>query len=121
MTDIWKLTANYVAAFDARDLDEVEGFFSEKFELTDPEVTALTPKERVVEYIRELFDAHETLDFEAHLILVDGDKSAIHFTLTLGATVLDGVDIINWKCGQMTSMHAYLNPRTSGLKNTSCP
>lgn len=111
MTDIRKLTAEYVAAFDARDLDKVKDFFSEKFELTDPEVTALTPKDKVIEYIRELFTAHENLNFKAHSILVDSDKSAIHFTLTLGTIVLDGVDIINWKCGKMTSMHAYLNQR----------
>jgi ketosteroid isomerase-like protein len=111
MTDIRKLTVEYVAAFQARDIDKVGEFFSEDFKLTDPEVTALTPKSNVLDYIRDLFTEHETLSFEAHSIFLDGDASAIHFTLTLEELVLDGVDIIQWKSGKMTSMDAYLTPR----------
>lgn len=111
MVDIRKLTADYVAAFDACDLDRVADLLAESFQLTDPDVTALTPKKKVLKYIRELFDAHEALSFEAHSILVDEDASAIHFTLILGEIVLDGVDVIAWKDGKMTSMQAYLTPR----------
>ncbi|WP_425102286.1 nuclear transport factor 2 family protein [Tropicibacter sp. S64] len=111
MTDIRDLTAAYVAAFDARDLDKVASFMAEGFELTDPEVTGLTPKAEVLAYIKGLFDGNPGLSFEAHRILVDGNASAIHFTLTLGDTVLDGVDLIAWDAGRMTAMHAYLTPR----------
>ncbi|WGW06065.1 nuclear transport factor 2 family protein [Tropicibacter oceani] len=111
MSDIRTLTAAYVAAFDARDLDKVAGFLAEGFQLTDPEVTALTPKPAVLDYIKGLFDAHPGLSFVAHRVLVDGDASVIHFTLTLGETVLDGVDVIAWDGDKMTSMQAYLTPR----------
>ena len=111
MSDIRTLTAAYVAAFDARDLDKVAGFMAEDFELTDPEVTALTPKPAVLDYIKGLFDANTDLSFTAHRVLVDGDASVIHFTLTLGETVLDGVDLITWAAGKMVSMQAYLTPR----------
>ncbi|ABI66757.1 MAG: ketosteroid isomerase-like protein [Maricaulis maris] len=112
MADIRDITAAYVAAFDARDLDKVSRFFAEDFELTDPKVSALSPKRDVIAYIKELFDANDNLSFVAHRILADSNASVIHFTLTLGETVLDGVDLITWDGEQMTSMHAYLVPRS---------
>ena len=111
MTDLRKLTWDYVAAFNARNLDKVGSFFAEEFELTDPEVTAITPKGNVLNYIKNLFDAHDNLHFEAHNIIVDGNTSVIHFTLKLGKLVLDGVDIITWKSNKMLNMKAYLTPR----------
>lgn len=111
MVDIGKLTEDYIVAFDARDLDQIAELLAEGFELTDPDVAALTPKKKVLEYLKELFDTHESLSFEAHSVLVDGDASVIHFTLTLDSIVLDGVDIITWNSGYMISMTAYLTPR----------
>lgn len=112
MTNVRELTAGYVAAFNARDLHAVGDFFSENFELTDPDVTRLTPKADVLLYIKSLFDTHKDLNFAAHNIVVDGKTSVIHFTLTLGTLVLDGVDFITWNSGQMVSMQAYLTPRS---------
>jgi predicted SnoaL-like aldol condensation-catalyzing enzyme len=111
MTDIRELTAGYVTAFNARELEQVARYLSEEFELTDPEVTALTPKKSVLDYIRKLFGAHNSLSFKANMILAEGDKSVIHFTLILDKLVLDGVDVITWKDGQMTNMKAYLTLR----------
>lgn len=111
MAHVRKLSNEYVAAFAARDLEKVGSFFAEKFELTDPEVTALTPKNEVLRYIKSLFDAHNKLKFDAHEIMIDGNKSVIHFTLSLDALVLDGVDIITWEADKMIKMHAYLTPR----------
>ena len=111
MGDIKKLTEKYVAAFNSRDLAKVESLLSKEFELTDPEVQALTPKADVLNYIKRLFDAHASFRFEAHEIIVDRNKSVIHFTLALGKTVLDGVDVITWNSGQMTKMYAYLTSR----------
>lgn len=111
MMDLRKLTSDYVAAFNARDLDKVGIFFAEEFELTDPEVTAITPKDNVLTYIKELFDAHDNLRFEAHNIIVDGNTSVIQFTLTLEKLILDGADIITWEAGKMIKLDAYLSPR----------
>lgn len=112
MEDIRKLTEGYVAAFDACDIDKLATYMAAEFELTDPEVTELTPKNSVLSYINKLFEAHENLNFQPHSILVDGDLSAVHFTLTLGTNVIDGVDVIKWKSGLMIKMEAYLTPRT---------
>lgn len=111
--DIRKRTETYVAAFDGKDLAAVAAHFDDAFELTDPEVTGLTPKAAVLAYIEGLFDAHPgRFSFEAERILVDGDHSAIEFVLTLGDTVLRGVDIIAWRDGRMVSMRAHLTQST---------
>ena len=112
MSDILKLTEGYVAAFGTRDINKVANYFADEFELTDPDVSALGPKGPVLEYIERLFSSHDTLEFEARNILVDGDKSVIHFTLALEDIVFDGVDVITWKFEKMTSMHAYLTRRS---------
>lgn len=111
MPDLRALTQSYVAAFDARDLDAVAGFFADDFALTDPEVTGLTPKGAVRDYVGGLFEGNPELSFVAHDIVVEGDRSVIHFTLTLGETVLDGVDLIRWAGDRMATMHAYLTAR----------
>ncbi|WP_299694820.1 nuclear transport factor 2 family protein [uncultured Tateyamaria sp.] len=113
MPDLRALTETYVAAFDACDLDAVAGFFADDFALTDPEVTALTPKQAVLDYVGGLFQGNPDLSFQAHSIVVEGDMSVIHFTLTLGDTVLDGVDLIRWRADRMATMHAYLTPRSA--------
>jgi ketosteroid isomerase-like protein len=112
MTDIRKLTTGYVAAFNARDIDQVAKYLADGFELSDPEVSALTPKNSVVDYINHLFTSHEFLSFDAHSIFVDGSVSVIHFTLTLDKQMLDGVDVISWNSGKMIAMHAYLTKRS---------
>ena len=111
MPDLRDLTERYVAAFDARDLDAVVGFFADDFALTDPEVTALTPRAAVRDYVGGLFQGNPELSFVAHAIVVEAETSVIHFTLTLGDTVLDGVDLITWDGDRMATMHAYLTPR----------
>ena len=111
MLKIQKLTQEYIAAFNERDLNQVANCLAEDFKLTDPEVTALTPKSDVLEYLKELFDQNADLRFEAHTVFVDGNSSVIHFTLSLGAKVFDGVDIITWENQKMTSLTAYLTKR----------
>lgn len=111
-TDIRTLTTGYVAAFHARDIDAVTAYFAPDFALTDPEVSALTGATAVRDYVGGLFDANPNLSFIAHSITIEGTKSVIHFTLTLGNTVLDGVDLIHWQGAKMATMHAYLTPRS---------
>lgn len=107
--DLRALTERYVAGFHARDLEGVGALMADDFELTDPEVTRLTPKAAVLDYIGGLFEAAgEGLSFVADRILVDGDQSAIEFDLRLGEDVLRGVDMITWQNGKMISMRAHL-------------
>lgn len=111
MNNIRKLTENYVDAFDSRDLNKVAKHLAENFELTDPNVMSLAPKNNVIEYIKELFLSCENLSFEAHSIIVEGNVSVIHFTLILDLMIFDGVDLITWENQKMRSMKAYLSPR----------
>ena len=108
MADLRELTQQYVAAFNAKDIDGVAVLLSEEFCLTDPSVTRLEPREKAVEYIHGLFIANSFLKFEAKTILVDGDSSVIHFTLALDGSIYHGIDLITWKQERMTTITAYL-------------
>jgi ketosteroid isomerase-like protein len=109
--DLTEKSKAYVAAFNAKDLDSVQAFFAEGFSLTDPAVSALSPKAAVCDYIGQLFaNAGPEFAFEAINIFTDGDVSIIEFVLTNAGERLRGVDVIHWEGGLMKSMRAYLNP-----------
>lgn len=108
-----ELTHGYVQAFNARSIEKLADYLAQDFTLTDPGVFNLTPKIKVLDYIQDLFDANEKLSFVANRILVDGNYSVIHFSLTLSDTILDGVDVITWEGEKMIKMHAYLTQRPS--------
>lgn len=108
MADLRELTHQYVAAFNARDIDGVADLLSDDFCLTDPSVTRLAPRKKAVEYIHGLFMANSSLKFEAKTILVDGNSSVINFTLFLDAGVYNGIDLITWKQERMATLTAYL-------------
>lgn len=113
MIKIRELTQGYVQAFNARRIEKVANYMAQDFALTDPAIFNLTPKKKVIDYIQDLFDANKELSFVAKRILVDGNCSVIHFSLTLGNTILDGVDVITWDGEKMIEMHAYLTQRPS--------
>ena len=110
--DIRALTERYVEAFHTRDLAGVAAIMAEDFKLSDPDNDGLTPRDNVLSFIQQLFDnAGPTLSFVAKHILVDGNRSAIEFELTIGASRFEGVDIIDWQDGKMQAMRAYLTPK----------
>jgi len=111
MIEVRELTHGYIQAFNARRIEKVADYMAQDFALTDPSVFNLTPKTKVLDYIQDLFDANEELSFVANRILVDGNISVIHFSLTIGNTILDGVDVITWEGEKMIEMHAYLTQR----------
>ena len=96
MVDLRQLTYAYVQAFHNKDLEAIAVLLADDFTLNDPAVTALCPKTAVLEFTGELFASHESLEFEAHTILVDGAHSVVHFVLELDSKVFDGVDLISW-------------------------
>jgi ketosteroid isomerase-like protein len=111
MSNLRSLTEQYVSAFHSKDLSAIAVLMAEDFTLTDPSVSSLRPKEKALQYIKELFDNNPSLSFEAHKILIDAPYSALHFAITLNGTIHDGVDMITWMEGKMISMDAYLAPR----------
>ena len=108
MADLRELTQQYVAAFNAKDIDGVAVLLSEEFCLTDPSVTRLGPREKSIQYIHGLFKANSLLEFDAKTILVDGNSSVIHFMLALDGGIYDGIDLISWSQDKMVEMNAYL-------------
>ncbi|MEB3168803.1 MAG: nuclear transport factor 2 family protein [Synechococcaceae cyanobacterium] len=111
MNDLLTLTQRYVVAFNNKDLASIAPLLADDFQLTDPSVKNLGPKEEALTYIHGIFTAHASLSFSAAKIIVDPPYSALHFVLVLNETILDGVDVITWENGQMKYMEAYLTPR----------
>lgn len=108
MADLRELTQRYVTAFNAKDIEGISDLLADNFSLTDPTVSSLAPKAKVVEYIQSLFNASPSLSFEACEILVDKSHSAIHFILELDGKIFHGIDLVHWSQGKMLAMNAYL-------------
>lgn len=112
MHNLARLTEDYVKAFNDKDLALVADLMADDFTLTDPSVTSLGPKDKALAFIANLFKSHPSLSFESHKIICDTPYTALHFSLTLGDVIYDGVDLITWREGRMICMEAYLTPRT---------
>lgn len=109
MTNLLNLSERYVAAFAAKDLTAVGACLANDFVLTDPAGT-FTGKERVLEYIGEIFAGTERLEFRARNIFVDeaAAVSVIEFELQIGDKQLVGTDVIEWQGEIMRELRAYL-------------
>lgn len=108
------LTREYVKAFDSMDLTAIESFFAPDFTLTDPAVSIIG-KDRVVNYIKEIFEGCASLSFRAISIFVDGKNSVIEFELYIDDAHFIGTDVISWNnADKMQSMAAYLYEKKNG-------
>ena len=109
MNDLLKKTEQYVAAFNAKDIQAVGELLHDDFSLTDPSVANLKPKEDVLSYISEIFDsAPVVFSFEAKRIIIQGNVSVIEFVLNINEDIIHGVDVITWDAGKLLTMIAYL-------------
>jgi len=110
-----KLTADYVKAFNSKDINSVKRFFAADFKLTDPAMSIQGCNEAAI-YIEEVFSSTQNLQFEAKKIFVTAESnSIIEFELTVDGKLLIGADIIQWDndC-KMLSMNAYLYEINNG-------
>lgn len=103
------LTQLYIDAFSRRDIDGVAALLHEEAALEDPVVNRIEGKAGVVKAVQGVFASCEKLDFSAKNIFVDGATTLIEFRLVLDATVLEGVDIIDWQDGRIRELRAYLD------------
>jgi dTDP-glucose pyrophosphorylase len=104
-----KLTTDYVKAFDSKDIGRVQQFFAGDFKLTDS-AASIQGCNEAANYIEEIFNSTQSLQFEAKNILVTAEsQSIIEFELTVDGKFLIGTDVIQWDndC-KMLSMNAYL-------------
>lgn len=105
--DVRKLTEAYHAAFGARDLKVLKGLSHEDCLLIDPD-NNIRGNDNLMEFLKNLFDAHEELSFEKKSILVDQNTSVLEFQLQLNESNFIGVDIIEWEDSKIKSLKAYL-------------
>jgi hypothetical protein len=104
-----ELTARYVAAFDSKNIAAVEDLLDAEFALEDP-AGRFEGREKVAAYIKGIFDAHNTLSFQARNIFVDATAQVtiIEFELQLNDKKVKGSDIIHWKHNKIQELRAYL-------------
>ncbi|WP_417529260.1 nuclear transport factor 2 family protein [Marinomonas shanghaiensis] len=109
-------TNEYISAFDAKDIGKLETFFADDFVLTDPSAK-VSGKEKVIEYIANIFDKANSLSFKAKKIIVSNEHySVIEFELNIDGTCLIGTDVIRWgTTGLMLTMDAYLYEKNESL------
>lgn len=106
---IRKLTEQYIAAFDGKDLAAIAPLLADDVALEDPVVKRIAGKQAVLDMMGGMFGGCQTLSFRAKNIFVDGNNALIEFTLDIDAVHLQGVDIIEWRDGKMHELRAYLD------------
>jgi len=110
--DLEALTYKYVALFNDRDIAGVASLMTPDFMLTDPDVRRLAPREKVLQAVKAIFEAGENgFAFRARAVHLAGRFTILEFELDIGEDKMEGVDIIEWKDGEMVEMRAYVNPR----------
>ncbi len=109
--DLVARTHQYIAAFSGRRIDDVAAMLTDDFVLEDPVVKRLEGKESSLKAIKDIFDNNPVLSFSAkNVFAVEGRTTTIiEFTLELGETRLEGVDIIDWRDGKLAELRAYLD------------
>ena len=105
--DVRKLTEEYLAAFGARDRKVLKDLFHENCLLIDPG-NNLHGNKNIMEFLKNLFDAHDELSFKKSSIIVDQNTSVLEFQLQLNESIFVGVDIIEWEDSKIKSLKAYL-------------
>lgn len=105
-----QLTQQYVALFNAKDIDGIAKLLTNDFILEDPVVKRIQGKQDALAAILNIFNSCTQLSFIAKNIYQDQMTTIIEFVLTLDHQVLTGTDIIDWdEMGQMIELRAYLD------------
>lgn len=107
--EIRRLTRRYVAAFHSRRLEEVSSMMHEEFVLEDPVIKRIESRERVTEFLREMFGSAVSFSFAAVDVATFHDKSFIQFQLEVDDKRFRGVDVITWSDGRMESLVAHMD------------
>lgn len=108
---IYKLTQDYIDAFNNCSLSDISNLLSDQFILNDPSVS-VEGKDNVLEYIHSIFDNSSQISFVGKNIIAGHGKSVIEFELTVGDKYYIGTDVITWgDDNKMLLMNAYLNEK----------
>ena len=102
-------TLDYISFFAKKDLSGLSLLLDESFALEDPIVKRVEGKTKALIEINNIFTSCEKLDFIAKNIYVVPPVTIIEFKLILDETILEGVDILEWREGQLVERRAYLD------------
>lgn len=106
-----ELTKKYITAFNDKNLKEIAILLNDNFILEDPVVKRIEGKDKCLLAIQNIFESYEELNFSAKNIFQDKDTTFIEFILILDGIRIEGVDIIEWKDGQIIELRAYLDTK----------
>ncbi|HBD9120215.1 TPA: nuclear transport factor 2 family protein, partial [Campylobacter jejuni] len=84
---------------------------NDNFILEDPVAKRIEGKDKCLLAIQNIFESYEELNFSAKNIFQDKDTTFIEFILILDGIRIEGVDIIEWKDGQIIELRAYLDTK----------
>lgn len=105
------LTKKYITAFNDKNLKEIAILLNENFILEDPVVKRIEGKDKCLSVIQNIFESYKELNFSTKNIFQDKNTTFIEFILMLDGIRIEGVDIIEWKDGQIIELRAYLNTK----------
>ena len=63
-----------------RDLEGMEGLFTEGAEFYFPKTQPLIGRDRIIRFFKILFRQYPELSFRIHRTIVEGDRAAVHWT-----------------------------------------
>ncbi|EAH7987686.1 nuclear transport factor 2 family protein [Campylobacter jejuni] len=106
-----ELTKKYITAFNDKNLKEIAILLNDNFILEDPVAKRIEGKDKCLLAIQNIFESYEELNFSAKNIFQDKDTTFIEFILILDGIRIEGVDIIEWKDGQIIELRAYLDTK----------
>ncbi|EAI8149113.1 nuclear transport factor 2 family protein [Campylobacter jejuni] len=106
-----ELTKKYITAFNDKNLKEIAILLNDNFILEDPVAKRIEGKDKCLLAIQNIFESYEELNFSAKNIFEDKDTTFIEFILILDGIRIEGVDIIEWKDGQIIELRAYLDTK----------
>eukprot|EP00741_Cyanophora_paradoxa_P000332 tig00000403_g323.t1 len=107
-------TENYVRAFNKRDVAALEALMAEDYTVTEY-YHGVTPKregrDQALGALKAMFDQNQNIVLRVTNIHVDPSDavSILEFELTVGGTVLKGMESIVWEGSQMSQLRVYID------------
>lgn len=106
-SSIIKKAADYISAFDNRDLSVIESMLAEDCSLYDPNIGDISGRAPILKFMSELF-ANEHFNFVSRSVFSNENSASVEFVLTINSISTRGVDIITWDAGKIVKIYAYL-------------
>lgn len=103
------LTLLYVKYFNKKNLENIISLFADDSRLKDPE-NIFVGSSNIKKELAHLF-SFDNLFLQVKNIIANDEEnfSVIEFSITVGDTRAEGVDIIEWNAGKIKSLSAYVN------------